>query len=79
MYFYNYLLFETCLLLIFSFSDSYFSFFNYDKLFFNLKLKKEIDILMKNKRMNLFVKSGKKKVICGEENNSNSIFYLNVS
>ena len=56
-----------------------FSFFNYDKLFFNLKLKKEIDILMKNKRMNLFVKSGKKKVIRGDENNSNSIFYLNVS
>ena len=79
MYFYNYLLFETCLLLIFSFSDSYFSFFNYDKLFFNLKLKKEIDILMKNKRMNLFVKSGKKKVIRDDENNSNSIFYLNVS
>ena len=34
---------------------------------------------MKNKRMNLFVKSDKKKVICGDENNSNSIFYLNVS
>ena len=34
---------------------------------------------MKNKKMNLFVKSGKKKVIRGDENNSNSIFYLNVS
>jgi len=34
---------------------------------------------MKNKRMNLFVKSDKKKVICGDENNLNSIFYLNVS
>jgi len=29
--------------------------------------------------MNLFVKSDKKKVIRGDENNSNSIFDLNVS
>jgi len=29
--------------------------------------------------MNLVVKSGKKKVIHGDENNSNSILYLNVS
>jgi len=34
---------------------------------------------MKNKRINLFVKSDKKKVIRDDENNSNSIFYLNVS
>jgi len=34
---------------------------------------------MKNKKMNLFLKSDKKKVIRGDENNSNSIFYLNVS
>jgi len=47
--------------------------------FLILNLKKEIDILMKNKRMNLFFKSYKKKVICGDENNSNSISYLNIS
>jgi len=29
--------------------------------------------------MNLFVKSDKKKVIRDDENNSNSIFYLNLS
>jgi len=34
---------------------------------------------MQNKRMKLFFKSDKKKVICGDENNSNSIPYLNVS
>jgi len=34
---------------------------------------------MQSKRMKLFFKSDKKKVIHDDENNSNSISYLNVS
>ena len=34
---------------------------------------------MKNKRIDLFFKSDKKKVIRDNENNTNSIFYLYVS
>jgi len=45
-------------------------------IFFNLKIKKEIRILMKNKRTNLFVKSDKNKAMCDSENNINSISYF---
>jgi len=34
---------------------------------------------MKNKRIDLFLKSDKKKVIGENENNTNSIYYLYVS